>query len=242
VRALEERAGAGNQERGSMRARFVLLFAALLLCAGCGTFNFVAVKDHARALEGAQPTHASVADLPFATLTFPIDTKFEIDEKSPVLDFGGDGKSYVKGFELPQREGDYQIVLRTYLLRYGLVDYAMYFPIVMLLDEDRKPVHSPFVASDRTLPGFQLLPDDLEMTRYREITQRITASPRVRYLVIRTSRSLIEYGGIAWNPPSAEVASAVIVPIYIPEGPKFPRQVEGSAVGRFRIQLEEIPH
>jgi hypothetical protein len=223
------------------------IVAALLLCAGCG--HYIDAKARNQALQSAQPTYAGVAELPFEKIGVPSDQRFSIDEKSPVLDFG-DGnksdKSYVKGFELPVRDREYQLTIRTYLLRDGLFTPAMYFPTVMLLDGEKKPVRGASFGSWKNV--FRIFSDELayDRDRWREYTQRITADPQIRYILIHTSRYLVDAGGVAWTSPKDPpqlAAGTHVVPIFIPSGGGWgPINVEGSVVGDLRIFLEEIPN
>src|SRR5260370_9038811 len=119
-----------------MSRRVALVCAALLLCTGCG--HFVDVRGHQASLDKAQPT-TTMADLPCEKLALPADETFWIDEKSPIIDLGQDGKSYAKAFELPA-DASYRVHIRSYSLRDGLLDAAMFFPVIHFLDADRKPI------------------------------------------------------------------------------------------------------
>ena len=220
--------------------------AAALLCAGCG--HFVDVKARNEALQIAQPSYASAAELPFEKIDFPSDHRFSIDEKSPVLDFGDadqSDKSYVKGFELPVRDGEYQLTMRSYLLRAGLFAPALYFPVVDLLDDEKKPVRPP--AGSYWKSVFRRFSDEwiYDRERWQEYTLRVTPSLHIRYIVVHTRRDLIEGGGMVWVPSDAPpqlAAGTTFVPIFIPSsGSSAPVTVEGSVIGDLRIYLEEIP-
>ena len=226
--------------------RCIGVFAAALLCAGCGHFVDVTARNHA--LQSAEPTYAGVAELPFEKIDFPSDHRFSIDEKNPVLDFGDadqSDKSYVKGFELPVRDGEYQLTMRSYLLRDGLFNPAMYFPVVDLLDDEKKPVRPP--AGSYWKSVLRRFSDEwiYSRERWQEYTLRVTPSLRIRYIVVHTRRYLIEGGGMVWVPSDAPpqlAAGTTFVPIFIPSGSSSgPITVEGSVVGDLRIHLEEIP-
>jgi hypothetical protein len=122
--------------------RFALAGAAVLLAAGCG--HIVDVRVDVAALENAQPT-ATLPELAFEKLAVPTDMSFWIDDKSPVVDFGPDDrKSYVKAFELPA-PADYRIRISSYSLRDGLLNAAMFYPVITFLDADRKVIDSTWV-------------------------------------------------------------------------------------------------
>jgi hypothetical protein len=221
-----------------MRA-WISTAAMLLLCGGCG--HFVDVQAQRQALQSAQPTYSSAAEMSYDRLAFPADIHFSIDEKSPVLDFGDDGKSYVKGFELPARDSEYQLVLRSFPLRDGWQNQALYFPLVAFLDADRKPVQPTDIGRWELV--HRALSDEFNQDRWREFRQRVSPNSGIRYMLIRTTRFLVDRGGMVLDRPAApvEVASAVIVPIFIPSGgPSGPLPTRGSVVGDFRIYLEEI--
>jgi len=218
-----------------MRCRFVLAALALLpICAGCG--HFVDVRSHLVDLDKAQPT-ATLPDLPYERISVPSNQTFWIDEKSPVVDFGPEGKSYVKAFELPA--GNYHVQIRSYSLRDGLVDAAMFFPAAVLLDADKKPVdkggpwtqHRGGIFSDE--PNESIFMEDIEWVRPEK---------PYRYIVIYTTAGLIAHGGVAAlrSPVQLAAASYHYVPIFIPSGPTGPIPVRGSAVGFMSIKLEPI--
>jgi len=221
------------------------VLAAVLLCAGCG--HYIDAKSRNQMLQGAQPTYSSVAEIPFEKINLPSDLRFSIDEKSPIIEFGDatrSDKSYVRGFELPVRESEYQLTVRTYILRDGLFTPAMYFPIVDFLDEEKKPV--PGAATGGWKSVFRIFSDEFayDRDRWREFSQRITPNQRVRYILLHTNRYQVEAGGTVWIPPKnpPQLAAAVMVPIFIPSGGGGPVTLEGSVVGDLRIFLEEVPH
>jgi hypothetical protein len=219
--------------------------AAALLCVGCG--HYIDATARNAALQSAAPSYGSVAELPFQKIEFPSDLRFSIDEQSPVFEFGDaskSDKSYVRGFELPVRDSDYQLVIRTYLLRDGLFKPAMYFAIVDLLDEQKQPIKSPLVGGWKNV--YRIFSDELvyDRDRWREFTQRVTPDAHIRYVVIHTNRYQVDAGGTVRMPDGAppQLAAAThVVPIYIPSGSNGPFTVEGSVVGDLRIYLGEIP-
>jgi hypothetical protein len=219
--------------------------AAALLCAGCG--HYVDVKAREQALQAASPSYGSVAELPFQKIDFPSDFRFSIDEKNPVIEYGDaskSDKSYVKGFELPSRGSDYQLVIRTYFMRESLTTLAMYFPIVDLLDDQKKLIKPPLTASWKDV--HQVFSDELayDRDRWHEYTLRVAPGSPIRYIVLHTSRSLVDAGGMVRAPSGAppQVAAAVMVPIFIPSGGSGgPWRAEGCVVGDFRIYLEQPP-
>ncbi|HXP74800.1 MAG TPA: hypothetical protein VN823_11695 [Stellaceae bacterium] len=212
--------------------RVALACATLLLCAGCG--HFVDVRGHLASLEKAQPT-ATLADLPYEKLALPTDQTFWVDEKSPIVDFGQEGKSYVRAFALPV--GNYRVQIRSYSLRNGLLDAAMFFPVVALLDADKNRIdtggpwtqHKGGIFSDE--PNEAIFLEDIEW---------IKPEKPFRYIVLYTTPALIARGGQAalQSPVQLAAASYHYAPIFIPSGPTGPIPLAGSAVGYLSIKLE----
>ncbi len=222
------------------------IVAVAMSCAGCG--HYIDAKARNQALQSTPPTYASVSELPFEKIAFPSDFRFSIDEKSPVIEFGDadkSDKSYARGFELPVRDGEYQLTMRTYLLRDGVFTPAMFFPVVLLLDDEKKSVHGASVSGWKRV--FRIFSDELayDRDRWQEYTVRVTASPRIRYILVHTSRYLVDAGGIVWAPPKDPpqlAAGTHVVPIFIPSGGSGgPVNLEGSVVGDLRIFLEDVP-
>ena len=218
----------------AMHRRLALLFAVLLACAGCGQ-HFVDVRGHLASLDKAQPT-ATLPELAYEKLAVPTDRTFWVDEKSPVVDFGQDGKSYVKAFELPA-PGSYRIQIRSYSLRDGLFDAAMFFPVVSFLDADKKPIDT---AGPWTQHKGGIFTDEPNEGVFLEDVEWIKPEKPYRYIVIRTNPALMTRGGWAAlrNPVQLAAASYHSVPIFIPSGPGGPIRLEGSPVGYLWIKLE----
>ncbi|HXP74799.1 MAG TPA: hypothetical protein VN823_11690 [Stellaceae bacterium] len=216
-----------------MSRRIALACAALLLCAGCG--HYVDVKGRLAALDKTQPT-ATVADLVYEKLGPRADRTFWIDEKSPVVDFGKDGKSYTAAFELPA-SGDYMLRMRSYSLHAGLLDAAVFFPVVVFLDADKNPLTT---SGAWTASRGGLFTDEPNASVLLEYSEWITPERNFRYIVIHTTPDLIARGGRAALPSPVQVAAASYhyVPLFFPTGPAGPIELEGSAVGYLRIKIE----
>jgi hypothetical protein len=210
------------------------LFAGLIVlaCAACGTF--VDTKSDLAAYRNAPSCCASLADLPFEPLAFPTEIEFSIDAKSPLFDFGPYGRSYFKAFELPATTEDYRFVVRSYALRDGILGVAMYFPLVTFLDAEKRPLATSTRQNlDFSGGGFFDEPTEPGRLQYATI---VTARSPARYVIVHTSRNLIEFGGQASLAGMVELAANSM--IYVPVPSAGPIQMEGSPVGRLKLRLE----
>jgi hypothetical protein len=213
-----------------MMVRTLIACAVLALCSGCDPS--VNIKSSLAAYRNAQPGYASLAELPFDKLDLPSEVSFSIDEQSPVYEFGTLGKSYVKAFELPSVSGDYRLVVRSYVVRDGLLKGVMFVPLVTFLDANKSPIGSSTRGNLALLPS-TLFDEPTDPQRFQFATM-ITARSPARYIVIHTSRDLIELG--ASNPP-VQLAAATSVPIFIPM-PSGPARMPGSSVGYLKVRIE----
>jgi hypothetical protein len=194
-----------------------------LLCAACG--NIVAVNDRRIALRAGSPDYAGIADLPYETLPFPTDERFNIDDKSPILAFGDQGQSHVKGFELPVRSQEYQLVLQSRVFMGGFMHLAAFFPLITFLDAEKKPMQT----TDWTVISAQF--PDVHAT-YLEISRRVEPTTPFRYMVVHSNRLPTD---CALNLPRQGLYGPLIERI------NGPLCVKESAEGSLQIQLREIP-
>jgi hypothetical protein len=223
--------------------RFLAVLA-VLSCAGCG--QFVDMKSSLEAYRAASPCCTSFAELKYEQLTYPADLSISIDDHSPVFDFDRAGKSRFAAFELPQPGTPYRLVLRSYLLGDGLFDKAAFFPLVTFLDADKKPFYTSSALLLKFVP-FTLTNEPSEPSRLEFARVIMPPDPEryetpARYIVIHTSRELIESGGYASQVgPVRIAASSTYIPIIIPvpAGPSGPTHRAGSPIGALRLRLEQ---
>jgi hypothetical protein len=213
----------------------LLALFAILLCSGCG--DAIDVKVSLDAYHAAQPCCSSFDELNYREIPYPADLDFSIDDHSPVFDFGRSGKSRFVAFKLPEVGTPYHLDLRSYFMRDG-TDGAVFFPLVTFLDAEKKPIYT----SDAVELSFvdNLVSDEpLKPVRLRYMTE---VSPRDRYIVIHTSRDLIESGRVASKPEPVRVAASTTLPLAVPMlGPAGPKHRKGLPVGSFKLRLEEEP-
>lgn len=149
------------------------------------------------------------------------------------------GKSYLKSFKLPTSDTTYRLAIRSYVVFDGLQigpNAAMFFPLVTFLDEEKKPLGTSSRGNLRYIPS--TLFDEPNSPPKLEFAILVKPDSRIRYVVVHTSRDLIEFGGlaIAALPRIAANSAPIIVPV--PSGPDGPRQVPGSPFGDLRILLQ----
>ena len=212
----------------SLRAAAVV---AMLLLSGCG--HFVNVQSSLNAYRDA-PSVASLADLPSEALAYPTEVTFSIDEHSPVFEFPETGKSFIKIFALPATTTDYRLVVRSYILRDGLFGGALFYPLVTFLDAGKTPIATSSRQSLQMVAGsFFNEPDEPNRLQFAAL---MTPQNPARYIVIHTSRTLIEFGMRDAEPARVQLAATTYVPMYIPMD-TTPRHMPGSPVGYLKITL-----
>jgi hypothetical protein len=202
----------------------------LLLCAACG--HFVDEKASLTAYRNAEPRCAAFADLPFEKLAYPADLDM-IDEKSPLFDFPGSGRSYFKAFELPSVGGPYRLVVRSYIVTSGFLNQLTFYPLVTFLDADRRPIGT---TSDREIRflGSTMLDEPMENARV-QIATLVPPEVPVRYIVVHTSRNLIELGDAGTDPVLVAASAPIFIPMPAPSGGV---RTAGSPVGHLKIKLQ----
>ena len=189
-------------------------------------------------LKATAPTHTRLSDLPYERLSVPATVTFRLEPGGPVMQLGDFGKQYVKGFELPADGGDLRLVLRSYDMPFSYTKRNILYPIVVMLDAEHKPIG---VSSLRALrfTEISLINEPSEQPRL-ELAFEIGGEPRarVRYLLIHTSRNMLEFGHAALDLEPYRVAAAAYVPIFIPSGggggPSLPI---ASPVGSLKLMV-----
>lgn len=208
-----------RREAGLLLAAFV---------AGCGP---MANGPQERALLNAP----SVRPVPFGALPvtqvgFPSSTFFLLDHKSPVLDLGNGGRSFAACVALPPQAGDLRVSMRSFV-----IGGRFFYPVATLLDETMSPFHASAPADYATLrPGL-----DYPTRASSVVKSMLVAGPtrhRARYLVIHTTRALMEpepAGQLLAFPRGAEAARSVSA---VPDAGLAPRSA-GGAVGDVLLEL-----
>lgn len=207
----------------------------LVFLAGCGAP--LDREAELAALRDARPPFATFRTLPYEKVAVPSDTEFQIMRGSAVMDLDPHGKTFAKGFELPAGTAGLNIDVASYEVRGG----RAFHPIVTLLDVDKEPlrVTQPsavhVVTNPRAGGKWRLL-----------ILVQIQPEDRVRarYLVVHTSREIVEVGFALPDEPWQEARSAPIF-IFIPagggsSGPGPAPRIGSSPAGPLSLTISEM--
>ncbi len=174
------------------------------------------------------PTVASYEAMSFTKLSYPASEPVSVTAETPVFDFGGDGRSHVVALEIPQRSDVITIDIRTDSA-FPCRNCAMrtFFPKVVLLDADKKPLASPMLQGPFYTYG------ENGAYLFRHVWLDVAPAMRAHYAVIYTTRSLIAAGEEAvYGGPGVAMAG----PLFIPIGGQR-AAVKGSPTGKILIVL-----
>lgn len=209
-------------------ARWVLA-AGLALLSGCTTP--VEREAELAALRSAVPPFATFQTLPFEKLPVQTELAFQINRSSPVMEVGPLGRSFVKGFELPAEVGDADIQVNSFMVSGGRV----FQPIVTMLNDAMEPIIVTQFSALRTTRVTALAPG-----WRRELRFRLSGEQRrqVRYLVVHTTREIIELGFALPDEPWQEARTTLIfIPVGGGGGSGQPPTLGSSPSGALSITL-----
>jgi hypothetical protein len=127
--------------RSAKRFRIILscllALAASMFVQGCASSYGTALRRYTK----APVCCVSLAELPVEPLQ-PGDKKsFDMGEGSPAYRFDT-GKSYFRAFTLPQGPYPYKVTVKSFVIGDNLKSAYIFFPQLITLDENRKPVRS----------------------------------------------------------------------------------------------------
>jgi hypothetical protein len=207
-----------------------MVLASLVLLAACG-FPLDREAELA-ALRDARPPFVTFETLPYETLAVPSEVAFQITRASPVMEVGTLGKSFVKGFELPPDTGDVDILVHSYMVRGG----RAFQPIVTMLNASKEPIVVTQYRSLQTVRFATLGPD-----WRRELHIRLGGGQRqqVRYLVVHTTREIIELGYALAEDPWQEARTTFIF-IPVGGGPSGPPAIGSSPSGSLSLSVRPM--
>lgn len=186
----------------------------------------VNVEDKKAEYRSLRPTVASYDDMTFEPLR-PLERKdFEIKSGSPVFDFGIEGLSYFKAFELPEMNEPYHVVINSYQYMVSCIGCgaAFFLQTVKLLDESKKPIPVERPAPVKVL---------LDNVYRREISFTVMPEDGARYVVVHTSKQFVEGG----RSHIREAPGLFIHPVIIPMGMQQ-ASAKGLPTGSLRIQTK----
>ncbi len=214
----------------------------LLLLAACDSPT-VEAERLLRALEVSPVTYADLSNLPADKLADNSATSFTIGPGSPVLEIGDSGKSYVRAFELPPGTQNMRLVVRSYL-NVGLTDESRaFYPILTLLDAERRPIatttwsDAPFKTTSSLSESNE--PNRLEYSGILSGERRAKA----RFVVISTNLRAAQLSGLEAPFAPYRIAATTYIPIFIPSGgPRKPiLPPRWSVAGRLKIIVGTPP-
>lgn len=220
-------------------ARRVAALCLFVLCAGCAGQPHHVDFDGGMAAYKNQSSGLDIGALSFEQLADPSSHKFTIDQNDPMVVFRDAGKSYVKAFALPVAAADYHLVIRSYTLVHGLSGTGLYYPLITLLDADKKPI-STTSAADLKLQWGGVGSDEPDEPARVKIDMTITPQSEAHYLVIHTEEKWVEDGfkePLDHPPPPAWAFAMMGVVALAMNSVSFP----SSPIGPFEISLQDKP-
>lgn len=111
-----------------------------LLCAAC-TPRLDLATNFDR-YNSATSCCADLAQMPFEPIGGRSEIVFAVGPDSPAFDFPAGGLSYFRAFELPARDRDYAIVLRSYIFSNADSSRtaALFYPRLTILDAQKRQI------------------------------------------------------------------------------------------------------
>lgn len=228
-----------------MKIRGVLLLVLPLLLASCAKqvdlpavkANYAAVKANYAA---AKPTLTNLADASFAPLAFPSKTDVEIGEQTPAFDFGAEGISHFSAFELPKTDAPYTVSVASIARNYDCPPCrrAFFYQKIMVLDAAKKPIARKLVRGP-IYGKTNIFSDDLNT---RELWINVTPDMGARYIIVYTTRELIQNGD-----QHMETVGEGVVPLgtegyLVLEGQPENLHNAGMPVGSLTVKVKETGH
>jgi hypothetical protein len=157
-----------------------------------------------------QSSVGSYADMRFAMIDVGSGTDFEIRPNDPAFDFGEDGVSYFRAFELPATEMPYRVVVKSY--KFATDCYpcreGYFFPVVRFLNASYEPVSVVEHAPGKFYPG-------LNRARWETIYE-VRPENAAKYAVVHTARRYM-HGQM----PDRQMLGTAIMPtpgVFVPIG------------------------
>lgn len=117
--------------------RIAWMFSAALTLVSCvKSMNLDAAM---RSYHQAKSCCASISDLPIGPTIAEGETIFSITDADPAFDFGDDGLSYFKSFQIPALGQPFHIVVQGDWIENGYPSkgVTVFYPVITLLDERR---------------------------------------------------------------------------------------------------------
>lgn len=141
-------------------------------------------------LASLRPCCAGYGDFPYRPLAAGETVILDIGSKSPGFAFTA-GKSFFEAFRLPDRRGAAWIRLRSYAQGDRIDRAHVFFPSVLMLDENRRVVAEivPHMASIKGSQADAVKENDWGMPA--RLQGEVTLAPNYRYMILRTTDALL---------------------------------------------------
>ena len=124
--------------------RYAILLLVLTSLGGCAAglaSRADTLGSSRKAITQATPCCEMYSEFNFEPISIPSDKKFDLDRSSPAFVFPS-GKSFFRAFRLPTFNVPYTLEIESRFAGEGLTVHSMwmYYPVLMYLDEQYKPV------------------------------------------------------------------------------------------------------
>lgn len=173
----------------------------------------------------------TLAALPYETLTLPGKQAYRIDEKTKSFDFPS-GRSRFLAFRLPETDKPYGVNVRSVVTPSNLPGSGVFYlfsPVVMLLDQDFKPLANQGKGLFYPVPTTLFPPRSASL--YADIVIRVN-NDVPRYLILYTNEEALGSNWTSWRPGFIPVAGGAI-PTRIP----MPVILEPAISGEIEITV-----
>lgn len=180
-------------------------------------------------LSELHPSVSSYADMRFAALTIDSGLDFDVRPNDPAFDFGDDGVSYFRAFELPEASKPYRIVVKSYTFVTDCYPCreGYFFPALTFLNASYEPVVISGPVPGRFFAG-------LSRARW-EATYEVQPDASVKYVVVHTSRRYMQA-----QTPDRQMAGTAVMPapgVFVPIGGGN-MSTKPIATGSLRIEIK----
>lgn len=221
-----------------MKGRTLAVLGLLFLCAGC-VQRYTGYDSGIAAYQAGTPAPVAFDALAYEPLQYPSTSKFQIDEKSLLVDFPQYGKTFIKAFSLPITNTDYRLVLRSYAMLPGHGMF-LFYPLITFLDTDKKVINTT-TTGDLTFSYGGMGDSEPDQPARLTIDIKMTADHPARYLIVHTDQKWIDSGFNETLKSSGVPATALLLlgPVgLLAWSATSPPTLPPSPIGPFEINLQ----
>lgn len=209
---------------------FFVMFATLIVTSCTPRVN---VEEKYAGYSTLRPSVSSFADMNFTNLSLRSDIDFVIDESDPTFDFGQEGVSYFKAFELPSAQRSYRVVISSYQYAVSCLGCgsAYFYQVISMLDEAKQPIAST---------GLEPVQFVLGGSYRRELAFTVNPGDAVKYIVVHTTQNFVENGDTHTQESPGTmlmVSPGIFVPV---GGGAHAVTSKGLPTGRLNVDLRPV--